>query len=193
MMKAWCAFLRGVNVKGTTMKMEDLKKVFCDMGHADAKTLLASGNVAFTASDAESADHLKRTIEAALAAAFSYDAHVLLRDAADLSAVCDAASGMNVPEECHLYHLLCDDANAAGELAELWTRTPHADEERFLALPCGLFWIVPKGSTLGSDFGSKVLGQKRWKAALTSRNMNTVEKALKELLAMEARIRREEA
>ena len=44
-MKKFCAFLRGVNVKGTNMKMADVCKVFSDAGMQDVSSVLASGNI----------------------------------------------------------------------------------------------------------------------------------------------------
>ena len=38
----YCAFLRGVNVNGTSMKMAEVIKVFSDAGMKDVSTVLAS-------------------------------------------------------------------------------------------------------------------------------------------------------
>lgn len=52
MTRIWVGFLQGLNVGKRRVKMADLRAAFADMGFADAKTLLASGNVIFSASEA---------------------------------------------------------------------------------------------------------------------------------------------
>ena len=44
-MGSYAMFLRGINVGGINIKMADLRDALKDAGFADAKTLLASGNV----------------------------------------------------------------------------------------------------------------------------------------------------
>ena len=58
------ALLRGVNVGGVTVKMADLAEVVRGLGYDDVKTVLASGNVLFTTTDAAST--AKERLEAAL-------------------------------------------------------------------------------------------------------------------------------
>lgn len=60
-MKKYCAFLRGVNVKGTNMKMAEVCKVFQDIGVKDVSSVLASGNIIFSSDD--SAENLKTKLE----------------------------------------------------------------------------------------------------------------------------------
>lgn len=48
----YCAFLRGVNVKGTNMKMAEVCEVFKKAGMVEVSSVLASGNIIF-ASDKE--------------------------------------------------------------------------------------------------------------------------------------------
>jgi uncharacterized protein (DUF1697 family) len=43
------AFLRAVNVGGNMLKMEHLREMFAELGFADVKTYLQSGNVLFSA------------------------------------------------------------------------------------------------------------------------------------------------
>lgn len=56
------------------------------------------------------------------------------------------------------------------------------DVQKLMILECGVFWIVPKGATLSSNFGSKVLGNKKYKSRLTSRNINTIQKIYKAMM-----------
>ena len=47
-MEKYCAFLRGVNVNGTSMKMVDACNVFEVAGMKDISSVLATGNIIFS-------------------------------------------------------------------------------------------------------------------------------------------------
>ena len=47
------ALLRGINLGKRRIRMDALRNAFIDMGFADARTLIASGNVVFSAAGAE--------------------------------------------------------------------------------------------------------------------------------------------
>ena len=68
----YCAFLRGVNVKGTNMKMSDVSQVFKDAGVTDVTSVLASGNIVFSSDKAPAS--LKQLLEESMSAYFSYEA-----------------------------------------------------------------------------------------------------------------------
>ena len=60
----YCAFLRGVNVNGRTMKMAEVCDVFRTAGMTDVTSVLASGNIIFR-SDCPQAD-LRDVLESAM-------------------------------------------------------------------------------------------------------------------------------
>ena len=63
-MTRWVALLRGVNVGGITIRNADLSALFAELGYAEVRTVLASGNVSFDADAAASArPTLNATIE----------------------------------------------------------------------------------------------------------------------------------
>jgi uncharacterized protein (DUF1697 family) len=171
----YCVFLRGINLNGITMKMADLKQALA-FGFSSVKTVLATGNVLIEDADDRSRDQLVSVITQGLRDYFHYDAHLFLRGQAEIASVLTAARELSVPAGCHTYWLLFDHPERTAELAQLFDLTPHAADERFIPLESGAFWIVPKGETLSSTFGAKVLGQKKNKSALTSRNINTIQK-----------------
>lgn len=177
MEKRYCVFLRGINVNGISIKMDALKEAFIRMGFPDAKTILATGNVIITfAEGARGGPETQSYLEKELGEYFHYEAHVILRSYKQIEDVALAASTMTVPEGCHHYYLLCDDQALLSELKDLFHAMPHSEHEQFMPLESGAFWIVPKGATLSSEFGAKILGNKKYKNRLTSRNMNTIEK-----------------
>ena len=74
----YCAFLRGVNVKGTNMKMADVCKVFSEAGVQNVSSVLASGNILFQ-SDKDSVE-LKKILEKAMSGHFNYEAFLFIKD-----------------------------------------------------------------------------------------------------------------
>lgn len=179
----YCAFLRGINVNGISIKMDALKEAFIKMGFPDAKTILATGNVIFTLTEENNErQETKSYIEKELSKYFLYDANVIMRSGRDIQDILLTAQTIDVPEECHNYHLLCDDRELLLDLQQLFDSMPHGPHEQLLILEYGAFWTVPKGFTLSSDFGSKVLGNKKYKSRLTSRNINTIQKIYKAMI-----------
>lgn len=182
MSEKYCIFLRGVNVNGVKMKMVDLKCAFAEMSFANAKTILATGNVIIASSENDMAT-MKALIEKGLGGYFKYDANIFIRSKDGLEAVISASKGIGAPPDCHLYYLICDDPIVTAELYNLFNSLPHQNNEMFYIMDSGAFWVVPVGETLESPFGSKALGDKKYKAKLTSRNINTIEKILQAMQA----------
>lgn len=85
-MASFVALLRAVNVGGRTIRMEELRALFCGMGFGDVRTMLASGNVLFK-TDAKSEATLEERISKSLEAHFGYEVKTFVRTAAEMAAV----------------------------------------------------------------------------------------------------------
>ena len=181
-MRHFAVFLRGVNVNGTRMKMDELKEAFRKMGYDHPKTLLASGNVVVSSNEAAMTllDH-KMKIEMGLSLHFGYEAYVIVKSLEEINAIIEESSLHQVPEGYHHYLLLSNEETLGETLHTMFDSCDHATMEQFIVATSGLYWIIPKGQTLGSDFGEKVLGNKSFKSQLTSRTMNTIVKVQKAL------------
>lgn len=82
--------LRGINVAGNTrVKMDDLRRMFTDMGNTDVQTYLQSGNVIFSSSQ-RGARKLETAIEEAIAAELDLQIAVLVRTHPDLAKILTA-------------------------------------------------------------------------------------------------------
>ena len=78
-MTTYAAFLRGINVGGhRAMQMKPLSRAFASLGFKDVRTLLASGNVLFSAPPASRVG-LVRKIEEKLEETFGSEISVILR------------------------------------------------------------------------------------------------------------------
>jgi len=170
----FCAFLRGVNVKGTAMKMIDVCGVFQREKMENVSSVLASGNILF--SSPQNREHLKTILEKALSKHFNYDAFVFLRDIEEVETIYNKNPFEAVPE-FHIYSFV-GISGIEEILMEEFEKVNKVKDEAALIVGGNFYWKVPKGNTIESEFG-KILGRKNLKNAFTSRNINTFEKILK--------------
>jgi len=185
-MDYYCAFLRGVNVKGTRMKMDELRAVFKRMGYQDLKTILASGNVIFATDEVNMTllDH-KEKIEMNLSLEYAYEAYVIVKDLKQLNDIVEEASQHTIPDNYHHYLLLTNNDEVRSELAQVYPTLQHAEYEKLSLDEHGVYWIFPKGDTLQAEFGKEVLGKKKYKSRITTRTMNTILKVHKYMMGLD--------
>ena len=85
-MTAWVALLRAVNVGGTgKLPMNELKAMCEELGFADVRTYIASGNVVFSSRKSEAA--IKSALEKRLADYAGKPVGVLVRNAEEMAQV----------------------------------------------------------------------------------------------------------
>jgi uncharacterized protein (DUF1697 family) len=172
----YCAFLRGVNVKGTAMKMAEVCQVFADEGMKQVSSVLASGNILFSSD--KTPGELTIILEKAMADHFNYEAFLFLRDDKEIKEMVES-NPFEKSEEKHIY-VFVTTAETEINLLEEFKKGRKDINEQAKVEGSTFYWQVPKGNTLDSDFG-KILGKKAFKSHITSRNINTFEKIMKEL------------
>ena len=154
------------------MKMADLADAVRAVGYDDVTTVLASGNVLFTTTDAASA--AKKKLESALRDRFGYDAWVHVLTAAAVAKIVDAYP-FERSDDRHAYVVFVVKPEVRSELlaVELDPAIERAEPGSGV-----IYWTVPKGSTLDSAMGraQSKAGYKPW---LTTRNLNTLEKLVR--------------
>jgi uncharacterized protein (DUF1697 family) len=173
-MTRYAAFLRGVNVNGTTMKMADVVAAFTDAGFTEVKTILASGNVLLDSGAA--AKTVRTKAEAALRDAFGYDAWVLVYDLETVATVARDYPFEAEVEGQQSYVTFVSDTKVLDELAAL--ADDAGPDEKIERGDGVLYWQVPKNSTLDSTIG-KTMGKKRYKSSTATRNLRTLAKVVK--------------
>ena len=167
----YCAFLRGVNVNGRTMKMAEVSDVFRAAGTADVTPVLASGNIIFR-SDHSQAD-LRSILESAMTSHYDDTVNLFVKSTDEISAI---LSGLPyaVNEDFHIYAFICEPMFEDVLLDEFNKITPALNEKACINNG-NFYWQCAKGATLDSGF-SKILGRKAMKDKFTSRNIGTLEK-----------------
>lgn len=172
----YCAFLRGVNVKGTNMKMAEVCQVFAGAGMEDVSSVLASGNIVFSSD--QNAEELRPVLEKAMSEKFSYDAFLFIKSQEETENLRNG-NPFEKNDDLHVY-VFVGDQGIEQILMQEFNDASKAEHEKAAVVNHALYWQVPKGSTLDSSFG-KILGRKNLKDRFTSRNINTFEKILKKM------------
>lgn len=173
-MENYCAFRRGVNVNGTSMKMIEVSKVFADAGMEDVSTVLATGNIIFSSNKNRS--DLKHILEKAMSNYFNYEAFLFLKTKKEVADIFSKNPFIK-SEDNHIY-IFVGIEGIENLLLEEFIQSTESENEKGAIVQQTFYWQVAKGNTLDSNFG-KVLGKKYLKEKMTSRNLNTIEKILK--------------
>ena len=177
----YVALLRGINVGGKNIIGKDeLRRAFEELGMADVRTYIQSGNVLFRSGHAD-VSRLTKHLERGLSERFGYEARAVAFSYPAYLAIVDAAPrswGRDEERKHHAMFLL--DGSAEDALAELppakrglETRTPG---------PGVIFWSASKQS-LGKTTLMKLAAMPVYQR-MTLRNHNTVLKVLDLLEAL---------
>ncbi|MFI7606729.1 DUF1697 domain-containing protein [Micromonospora sp. NPDC049366] len=178
-MTVYVALLRGVNVGSTRLAMADLRRIVTDLGHADARTYLQSGNVVF-ASDVRDAGRLAAGLERALADDLGLTVPVLVRSARELAALADGnpyAAREDDPTKLLVAFLASTPKPAVVDALTV----PDGEEVNFTVTGREVYLHYPKGGYGRSKFTNAYL-EKKLGVVATTRNWRSV-RALADLAA----------
>lgn len=176
-MTTWVALLRGVNVNGVTVKSAELGALFRDLGFAEVKTVLASGNVRFEADEPEHRrTELKKRIETGLRERFGYDAWIVLVSRDELAhAITDFPFDAEDAARQPYVVFTSDDAVLRELVAAIADLDPDIDPARGGAGV--VYWNPAKGSSTDTPY-AKLLAKARFVASTTTRNLRTLAKIM---------------
>ena len=166
--------LRAINVGGHVVPMARLRELFAALKFADVATVIASGNVLFTARSG-TPDHLERRIETYLQQSLGYEVATFLRSATELADIV-AHRPFPAEEPLDTGHALSivflkRPLSTPARAALLALRTPTDD---FHVLGREAYWLCR-----GRVSDSKVTGAKIEKVVggpATARSITTVRK-----------------
>ncbi|UGQ15599.1 DUF1697 domain-containing protein [Yinghuangia sp. ASG 101] len=151
--------------------MAELRALLADLGYADVRTLLQSGNAVLTAQRTAPAD-VARAIETALAATYGRDIKVMVRTAAEMRAVVEANPlAVNHPSR-FLVTFHADPVDTAA-LAGIDTEAQKPDEMAVRGRE--IYFDLPRGI---ADAKLPLLVERALRVSGTARNWNTVTKLL---------------
>ncbi|MES2177139.1 MAG: DUF1697 domain-containing protein [Gemmatimonadota bacterium] len=164
------AFLRAINVGGHTVKMDQLRELFAELGFKNVETFIASGNVLFD-SPGKATPAMEAKIEKHLQKALGYKVDTFVRPLADLAAVLTHHPFAELEADAHALHVgFMRSPPAADTAAKLFAL--QSDFHRFHVHDREVYWLTyqPTGeSKIGNNTFEKTLG-----CSATFRNANTV-------------------
>ena len=158
------------------MKMVDVCALFEKTRVENVSSVLASGNILFS-SDKE-ANELKNVLEKAMSEFFAYEAFLFVKNQKELAEIV-GNNPFEASPDYHIYGFIGVEGIENTMLSE-FEKSKKVEGEEAKIIRDNFYWKVPKGDTLGSEFG-KILGRKKLKDSFTSRNLNTFEKVLKKM------------
>jgi uncharacterized protein (DUF1697 family) len=168
----YVALLRGINLSGhKIVKMDRLRKMFEEMGFAEVKTYIQSGNVVFNAPARDSVS-LAKKIEERIVRQFGFPVPVLVKTAAEVGDVIKnnplvKEKGIDV-SKLHVTFLSSAPEKSALKMLD----GIDAEEDRFYCAGEAVYLYCPNGYH-ATKLGNNVL-EKMLKVGTTTRNWKTV-------------------
>jgi uncharacterized protein (DUF1697 family) len=170
-MQRYVALVRGINVgRAKRVAMADLRKLVSDLGYADVRSLLNSGNIVFSAARLAPAE-AATAIEDALVLKLGVAARVMVLSSTELAAIVSDNSLLALADDhARLMVFVIADASLHEHVAGLCER----DEHGLMALGRHAAYVWCPTGVLDSAHAAamgKLLGD-----STTARNWNTVTK-----------------
>lgn len=167
----WAALLRGINLGKRQLKSAELKAAVESLGFTDVKTLLASGNVVFTAYEKDPAT-LEQKLHDALFKATGLKSEIFVRSPEEMEAIVAANPFPDATRErpsfvVVTFHRAPVDQEKLARLAE-----SHDGPERIHALGRELYIDFPEGQA--RSLLHPAMSKAKFDPVNTARNWNTV-------------------
>lgn len=165
----YIAFLRGINVGGHQVKMDRLRALFGELGHASVRTYIQTGNVFFEArADADRAA-LTEAAEAHLRAALGFEVPVCLRTIEEVERTLarDPFKGETVTDDMRLTVVFATRPVPQDLVLPAWSPKRDMEIRAVTEMDAFVVWYLRDGrppspskfleKTLGSDVTSRFL------------------------------------
>lgn len=177
-MPTYVAFLRAINVTGRFLKMSALAEAFHQVGHADARTFINSGNVIFSAS-MRSVQTFQNSLEQQLEPLIGFRSDVFLRSVDEVRSISVFADGLRarVSDEGDINVCFLQAPLNAAQRAELDQLKSDVDDFEFGE--CEVYWLCQTKQSQ-SKFSNAVL-ERKLKARSTLRRASMLAGLLKEV------------
>lgn len=171
----YIALLRGINVGGHRVKMERLGELFAELGFANVRTYIQSGNVFFEATEGDR-EALTQAIEGHLRQALGYDTPTFLRTAPELerTLALDPFKGATVSDDMRLNVVFAARPIPQTLALPTWSAKRDTEIRSVTALDAFVAWYLKDGKAPASQgFLEKTLG-----SPVTTRFVHTTAKIL---------------
>lgn len=167
-------FLRGLNTGGLKITMKELKSLLDSPDFQRLETVLATGNVLIESS-LPSKEILAWVLEK-ISQHFGTSCYGQVRTFDQLQQLVEQFPTSNTTDYNQMI-LFCAEP-CGQELLTAYQEFSHAPSDGFFLTDTNdCYWQVKKGTTT-EGFGGKILGQKKYRQIITSRNLATCQKIL---------------
>ena len=173
-MPQYIAFLRGINVGGHRLKMNQLRVIFTELGLMDVSTFIASGNVSFS-TDSDDADGLREMVEGHLASQLGYEVPTFIRTHAQLAAIVsfDPPETVTQMPSVSSHYVIFLDTRAPPSLRSALTQL-NSEVDQFQFSDAEVHWLIQGKLTESPLFGQPELDRATRGVRTTMRNMSTL-------------------
>lgn len=175
-MTIYISMIRGINVGGKRIKMEDLRDLYGSLGFETVKTYIQSGNVIFK-SDNDDSEDLAEQIQQKIFQTFNYQVEVVIRTMEELKKVIRSSPYADKEEEyLHVTFLSDTPSEAMVQTIDPENIKGIKSSEEFVVQSREIYLYLPHGygrTKLNNNFFEKKLGLNA-----TTRNWKTVNKLL---------------
>lgn len=171
----YIALLRGINVGGHQVKMERLRELFAELGLANVRTYIQTGNVFFEAPDTDRAA-LTSAIEAQLLEALGYAVPTYLRTLPELerTLALDPFKDMTVTDDMRLNIVFAANPIPSALELPLWSAKRDMQIVATTEMDAFVIWYLINGrAPTDGNFFERALG-----GQVTSRFLHTTAKIL---------------
>lgn len=171
----YIALLRGINVGGHQVKMERLRELFAELGLANVRTYIQTGNVFFEAPDTDRAA-LTSAIEAHLLEALGYAVPTYLRTLPELerTLALDPFKDMTVTDDMRLNIVFAANPIPSALELPLWSAKRDMQIVATTEMDAFVIWYLINGrAPTDGNFFERALG-----GQVTSRFLHTTAKIL---------------
>jgi uncharacterized protein (DUF1697 family) len=169
----YVAFLRGVNISGRVLKMDALRKHFEEIGYTDVETVIASGNVIFSARAGTDAA-LAKKIEARLHKAMGSPVRTFVRTGAEITELAQFEPFSAAKRKAAKVLLAGFIDTPLTKVAEKTLLSYCSPTDELKARGRELFWLAYLGQ--GASPLLRVPMEKQLGCLISWRNMNTVQR-----------------
>ena len=176
-MTRYLVLIRGINVGGIVLKMDDLKAVLAELGAEEIRTYIQSGNAIFR-SASEDVRGLEKSIKELIRSKKGLDIEAFVKTRADLEGIL-ASPPFEDDGGKRLYVTVFGRRPEAGKVEGL--RDFNTDTEK-IAVTDDAAWIYCAEGYGEARFSNNFL-QKRLGVPCTTRNLNTMRKLLEMMKA----------
>jgi uncharacterized protein (DUF1697 family) len=165
------AFLRGINVGGIILKMEEVKAIFTGLGFKNITTYIQSGNIVFDSGETDKA-LLERKIHESIKAKSDLDIGVFVKTGEQIQGIIANCPFDKTTDEKRIYVTMLSSVPSGGKNTVIKTIT--SAEEKFFLKKDVIYSYYGNGygkSKYTNNYFEKALG-----VSATTRNWSTINK-----------------